>query len=128
MEKENRINQNKLKYTESSDNFEIISKNPKPKKCLSVESFNAMYPREKKNYAIKSINLTSENIKKERGRESADSTNIMSSSMDNNQLKISTNNISNVNNKKDNLNENDLDVININQLQNSRNEKKIFFI
>ena len=126
MEKENRINQNKLKYTESSDNFEIISRHPKPKKCLSVESFNAMYPREKKNYAIKSINLTSENIKKERGRESADSTNILSSSMDNNQLKISTNNISNVNNKKDNLNENDLDVININQLQNSRNEKKIF--
>ena len=122
MEKENRINQNKLKYTESSDNFEIISKNPKPKKCLSVESFNAMYPREKKNYAIKSINLTSENIKKERGRESADSTNVLSSSMDNNQLKISTKNISN----KDNLNENDLDIININQLQNSRNEKKIF--
>lgn len=117
MEKENRINQNKLKYTESSDNFEIISKHPKPKKCLSVESFYAMYPREKRNYAIKSINLTSENIKKERGRESADSTNVLSSSMDNNQLKIST---------KDNLNENDLDVININQLQNSRNEKKIF--
>ena len=126
MEKENRINQNKLKYTESSDNFEIISKNPKPKRCLSVESFKVMYPREKRNYAIKSINLTSENIKKEIGRESADSTNILSSSMDNNQLKISTNNISNVNNNKDNINEKDLDVININQLQNSRNEKKIF--
>jgi len=126
MEKENIINQKKLKYTESSDNFEIISKYQKPKKCLSVESFRAMYPREKRNYAIKSINLTSENIKKERGRGSADSTNILSSSMDNNQLKISTNNISNSNNNKDNINENDLDVININQLQNSRNEKKIF--
>ena len=124
MEKENRINQNKLKYTESSDNFEIISKHPKPKKSLSVESFYAMYPRQKRNYAIKSINLTSENIKKERGRGSADSTNILSSSMDNNLLKIST---SNMNNNKDNINENDLDVININQLQNSRNEKKIFF-
>jgi hypothetical protein len=44
--------------------------------------------------------------------------------MDNNLLKIST---SNMNNNKDNINENDLDVININQLQNSRNEKKIFF-
>jgi hypothetical protein len=31
-----------------------------------------------------------------------------------------------VNNNNDNFNENDLDVININQLQNSRNEKKIF--
>ena len=127
VEKENRIKKNKLKYTESNDNFSIISKYQKPKRCLSIESFNAMYPHEKKNYRMKTINLSSENIKRNRDRDSMDSTNVLSSSMDynNSQLKISTNNISNVKrNNSDDINENDLEVIKIDELQNSRNEKK----
>ena len=68
VEKENRIKENQLKYTKSNSNFSII-KHPKPKRCLSVESFNTSYlikKNERKNHTMKSINSTSEKVKKGR--------------------------------------------------------------
>ena len=104
VEKENDIKKSQLQYIKSNDNFEIISKNKKTKRCLTIESFNTYYPIQKKirsNHSIKTINLTTENLKRERN--SFDSSNINSSidyNNNSNQLKISTSNISNIYNDK----------------------------
>ena len=125
LEKEISIKKKQLQYTKSTDSFAIIQKNVKPKRCFSVESFNTFYPIQKdlkKNHVIKSINLTSENIKKERS--SINSININSyldKTNSNNQLKISTNNISNIKGNNNNSKK-EFNIVSINK-NYSRNEK-----
>ena len=119
VEKENRIKENQLKYTKSNSNFAII-KHPKPKRCLSVESFNTSYlikKKEKKNHAMKSINLTNENVKKERN--SFD--NYQSKDKDNNNDSINknNNNIKNNYQSKDKDNNNDSTNKNNSNINNS---------
>ena len=127
VEKEIIIKNNQLKYTKSNDNFSIISNYIKPKRCLSVESFNAFYPIKKKykNHSIKSIDLS--NINKNR---SSSSTNINTSKdnniYNNNQLIISTNYISNINKNNNKISKdiNNIEITDINNInKNSRNEK-----
>ena len=124
VEKDQIIQKNKLKYTKSNDNFAIISNYKKPKKCLSVESFNAFYPYQKKNHATRVINYTNGNMHK---NSSFDSTHLNTSMDDNNQLKISTSNISNIKdnnniNKKESINNLEIEIIN-NANKMSRNGK-----
>ena len=126
IEKENNIKKSQLNYTKSNDSFAIISKIRKPTRCLSVESFNTFFPIQKNiknNHSIKTINLATENLKNERN--SFDSSNINSSMDYNNNnihLKISTNNISNINNNKKIINNNNIN--NINNISNyNRNSK-----
>ena len=130
VEKEIKIKNNQLKYTKSNDNFAIISNNIKPKRCFSVESFNTFYPikNKYKNHSVKSIDLS--NIHKNR---SSSSTNINTSKenniYNNNQLKISTNYISNINKntKKKSKEINNIEITDINNInninKNSRNER-----
>ena len=123
VEKENKIKKYILQYTESNDNFAIISKNLKPKRCLSIESFNTNYLTQKNiknNQEEKSINLTNDNIHSNAFNVDSISFN---SNLHNNQLEIFTTNISNTSNNNRN-NNNNFDISKINDLnKNSRNEK-----
>ena len=119
VEKENKIQKNKLKYMRANDNFAIISSIRKPKRCLSVESFNTFYLI-KKNHAMKFINLTNDYVNS--NRMSVDST-CFNSPLSNNQLHIFTNNINNIDTKNKKY-ENNFDIGKINNLNiNSRNDK-----
>ena len=127
LEKEKKIKKNQLQYTKSNDNFSIIHNHRRPKRSLSVESFSAYYPikKELKNHGMKSINLTSENIIKERISNPPNKNSYIDNNINinNNQLKILTNNISNIK-EKSNYNENKNEFnLNGKDAGNSRNEK-----
>ena len=123
VEKENKIKKNIFQFTESNDNFAIISKYPKPKRCLSIESFNTNYLIKKNikdNQEEKSINLTNDNMHS--NAFNIDSTSFNSNN-NSNPLEIFTTNISDINNNNRN-NNNNFDISKNNDLnKNSRNEK-----
>ena len=113
----NRIKKDLLKYIKANNNFSIIiPKRSRPIKSFSVESFNASYliPKNKqKNHGIRSTNLTSENLKKQRNDNESNKS--QDNNIINDQLIISSNNNSNATEANNN-------ALNVNNIR-SRNEK-----